>query len=223
MMTQMNTDTVCERILNHTLEIQYLLTGEVKKTAERILHHALEIIYLLTGEEYTIVKKTSPHIHQLTGEIAIKCDNDDIAVNISTEERKYKERHKNDTMMETPQTLRNIGITDSGQEVEEKEGMKIKDEIPSNISLGHQSMIEPYGSGQQDIKEEEIPIDICEAAGLTNRNISGRNQKSVSYKYFRDQELNIIKNNQEENFTSFNSLNNSRVGICEEFQRFNWK
>ncbi|KAM4709230.1 uncharacterized protein O3C94_019469 [Discoglossus pictus] len=79
-----------ERILHHILGILSLLTGKVsvldhltksltvievtqdKETSERILSHTLEIIYLLTGEEYTIVKKHSPHIHQLTGE----CDTD---------------------------------------------------------------------------------------------------------------------------------------------------
>ncbi|KAM4663456.1 uncharacterized protein O3C94_011703 [Discoglossus pictus] len=82
---------VTEKVLNHTLEIIYLLTGEnsllqhlinspitihmnkAKKMSERILSHTLEIIYLLTEEEYTIVKKNSPHsnIHQQTGECNI--------------------------------------------------------------------------------------------------------------------------------------------------------
>ncbi|KAM4642375.1 uncharacterized protein O3C94_016719 isoform 4-T4 [Discoglossus pictus] len=75
-----------EKILNHFLEILSLLTGEVsvfqhlmdsltvlelnkdQKKTERILNLTLDIIYLLTGEEYTIVKKKSPHIHNLTGE-----------------------------------------------------------------------------------------------------------------------------------------------------------
>ncbi|KAM4664469.1 uncharacterized protein O3C94_012563 [Discoglossus pictus] len=44
-----------------------------RKMTERIVNHALQIIYLLTGEEYTIVKKYSPHssIHQLTGQCHI--------------------------------------------------------------------------------------------------------------------------------------------------------
>ncbi|KAM4622868.1 uncharacterized protein O3C94_020570 [Discoglossus pictus] len=77
-----------DRILHHILDILSLLTGKVsvlqnlsltvievsqdKKMTERILSHTLEVIYLLTGEEYTVVKKTSPHIHHLTGE----CDTD---------------------------------------------------------------------------------------------------------------------------------------------------
>ncbi|XP_075434182.1 uncharacterized protein LOC142471258 isoform X2 [Ascaphus truei] len=44
--------------------------GNKKQMSERILNHALEIIYLLMGEEYIIVRKNSPHssIHLLTGE-----------------------------------------------------------------------------------------------------------------------------------------------------------
>ncbi|KAM4614015.1 uncharacterized protein O3C94_022051 [Discoglossus pictus] len=82
-----------ERILKHSLEIIYLLTGEAsllqhltdslmmttmemdKKMTEKVLNQALDIIYLLTGEEYTIVRKNAPqtNIHQLTG----KCDVDE--------------------------------------------------------------------------------------------------------------------------------------------------
>ncbi|KAM4621040.1 gastrula zinc finger protein XlCGF66.1-like [Discoglossus pictus] len=82
----------------------------MEKVAERFLHQALEMIYLLTGEEYTIVKKNSPNIHQLTGEVPIKCD--DVAVYFSMEEWEYIEGHKEhykDVMMENHQTLRASG------------------------------------------------------------------------------------------------------------------
>ncbi|KAM4662923.1 uncharacterized protein O3C94_011257 [Discoglossus pictus] len=79
-----------ERLLNHALEIIYLLTGETllwhhlansqvvieankdKKMTGRLLNCTLDIIYLLTGEEYTLVMKNSPHssIHQLNGEVS---------------------------------------------------------------------------------------------------------------------------------------------------------
>ncbi|KAM4621061.1 zinc finger protein 777-like [Discoglossus pictus] len=62
-------------------------------------------------QEYTIVKKNSPNIHQLTGEVTIKCD--DVAVYFSMEEWEYIEGHKElykDVMMENHQTLRALGI-----------------------------------------------------------------------------------------------------------------
>ncbi|KAM4621050.1 uncharacterized protein O3C94_021004 [Discoglossus pictus] len=83
----------------------------MEKVAERFLHQALEMIYLLTGEEYTIVKKNSPNIHQLTGKVPIKCD--DVAVYFSMEEWEYIEGHKElykDVMMENHQTFRASGI-----------------------------------------------------------------------------------------------------------------
>ncbi|KAM4661930.1 gastrula zinc finger protein XlCGF66.1-like [Discoglossus pictus] len=108
-----------------------------KKMSEKILNHALEIIYLLTGEEYTIVKKNSPHCSnpQLTGEVhisastewavcvfqvPIKCD--DVAVYFSLEEWEYIEGHKElykDLMMERSQTsglLNAVQDTFSGNE-----------------------------------------------------------------------------------------------------------
>ncbi|XP_053577405.1 gastrula zinc finger protein XlCGF57.1 isoform X3 [Bombina bombina] len=104
-----------ERILNHILEILYLLTGEVRKhhnvttrvtnsltashmtgdkmTTERILTHTLQIMYLLTGE------------------VPIKCD--DVAVYFSMEEWDYIEGHKEfykDVMMKTQQVPRTMEI-----------------------------------------------------------------------------------------------------------------
>ncbi|XP_072000149.1 putative CENPB DNA-binding domain-containing protein 1 isoform X2 [Engystomops pustulosus] len=111
--------------------------------SRRILNFSLEIIYLLSGEAYTLVQKTSddpeapsshlqesggwswspsaklpphPQIHEqrileltmkmtalLSGEVPIRCQ--DVAVYFSMEEREYIEGHKDlyqDVMMEDP-------------------------------------------------------------------------------------------------------------------------
>ncbi|KAM8923969.1 gastrula zinc finger protein XlCGF66.1-like [Pelodytes ibericus] len=113
--------------------------------SERILDLTLEIIYLLTGEDYIIMKKPgeietstscpcrtqspslepSPHytiherdddekilhltnknMHQIAGEVPIRCE--DVAVYLSIEEWEYLEGHKdlyNDVMMEDTHPL----------------------------------------------------------------------------------------------------------------------
>ncbi|XP_040284970.1 gastrula zinc finger protein XlCGF66.1-like isoform X2 [Bufo bufo] len=111
-----------------------------KEISRRILDFTLEIISLLSGEDYTIVKKTSggtsiihesegwsrtpiteppPLIHEqkilelthkmmelLTGEVPVRCQ--DVAVYFSMEEWEYVEGHKDlykEAMMEAPRPL----------------------------------------------------------------------------------------------------------------------
>ncbi|MEE6509450.1 hypothetical protein FKM82_026212 [Ascaphus truei] len=131
----------------------------MKQITERILDHTLEIIYLLTGEDYIVVKKHGEHvtdssspcvperfcrtqrpimenptnslihernnnknlmsekilehtniiIHLLTGEVPIKCD--DVAVYFSMEEWEYLEGHKErykDVIMGNHQNLSSL-------------------------------------------------------------------------------------------------------------------
>ncbi|XP_068118489.1 uncharacterized protein [Hyperolius riggenbachi] len=60
----------------------------------KILNQTLEIIALVTGEEWVIVKKDSIHrgIHELTGEIPVKCG--EVAVFFTLDEWSYIQRHK---------------------------------------------------------------------------------------------------------------------------------
>ncbi|XP_075425430.1 uncharacterized protein LOC142465291 isoform X2 [Ascaphus truei] len=136
-----------------------MMNKDKKQMIERILNQTLEIIYLLTGEDYIVVKKQGEHvtdssspcvpeifcrtqrpimenptnslihernndkkllsekilehtniiIHLLTGEVPIKCD--DVAVYFSVEEWEYLEGHKDrykDVMMENLQNLSSL-------------------------------------------------------------------------------------------------------------------
>ncbi|XP_002936841.1 zinc finger protein 2 homolog isoform X1 [Xenopus tropicalis] len=122
-----------------------------KKMTERIVNHALEIIFLLTGEEYIIMKKNAPQsIHLLTGEVHIKSG--DAAVYFSTEEWEYIERHKEsykDVMMETLGTL---GIPTS------KTSGKIVTEVASDKEQKEESFaIRRLDTEVQEIKENSGP------------------------------------------------------------------
>ncbi|XP_053546470.1 oocyte zinc finger protein XlCOF7.1 isoform X3 [Bombina bombina] len=142
-----------EKILNHTLEIIYLLTGKYlinslivqevnkdqKQMTERIMNHVMEIIYLLTGEEYTVVKKTysDSSIHQLIGEvstdISIRCD--DVAVCFPMEKWEYTEGRKElcRDMIENQQTPNTLGIPTSRTSGEDKTRNMLNIDKPEDI------------------------------------------------------------------------------------------
>ncbi|XP_075425377.1 uncharacterized protein LOC142465258 isoform X1 [Ascaphus truei] len=136
-----------------------MMNKDMRQITERILNHTLEIIYLLAGEDYIVVKKHGEHvtdssspcvpericrtqkpimenptnslihernndkkprsekilehaniiIHLLTGEVPIKCD--DVAVYFSMEEWEYLEGHRErykDVMMENHQNVSSL-------------------------------------------------------------------------------------------------------------------
>ncbi|KAM4642071.1 uncharacterized protein O3C94_016444 [Discoglossus pictus] len=177
-----------ERILNHIVEILSLLTGEVSclqyltdsltvldmskdtQKTKVILNHTLAIIYLLTGEEYSIMKNDYPHssIYQLTGECVLDGAKKSIV----------------DEKLQTPralgiQTNRSSGLRDKNADTPSAEGcdeMNEKDILqvtiqpefgggPSNVTPTAISRLEQeefYMRGYQQVKEEEIPVNISE-------------------------------------------------------------
>ncbi|XP_066437636.1 oocyte zinc finger protein XlCOF8.4-like isoform X2 [Eleutherodactylus coqui] len=81
-------------MLDHIASSVKDMTVSKEKISEKILNHALEIIYLVTGEKYVLVKKSSPHccIHPQSGTVPVKCD--DVAVYFSMEEWDYVKGHE---------------------------------------------------------------------------------------------------------------------------------
>ncbi|XP_066443160.1 oocyte zinc finger protein XlCOF8.4-like isoform X2 [Eleutherodactylus coqui] len=138
---------------SHVIDSLKMEKGKSRMTTI-ILNLTLEIIYMLTGEDYTVVKKisgesdtpssvtegwsktqgsiTGPHhlhgrnneekileltkkiIHLLTGEVPVRCE--DVTVYLSMEEWEYLEGHKDlykDVMMENHQTLISPDLTET--------------------------------------------------------------------------------------------------------------
>ncbi|XP_044155804.1 oocyte zinc finger protein XlCOF7.1-like isoform X1 [Bufo gargarizans] len=123
-----NKSAIKEKIINLTLEILYLLTGEdyiiVKKPGGHATHNRLQVVegicrtlgnVLLTpphsvtpqeDNEQKILELTNKIIELLTGEVSIRCQ--DVTVCFSMEEWEYIERHKDlykDILMENRQNI----------------------------------------------------------------------------------------------------------------------
>ncbi|XP_044152327.1 zinc finger protein 3-like isoform X1 [Bufo gargarizans] len=127
---QENGNELTDRVLNLTLEIIYLLTGEdctvVKKTSGQCMNTSscpllsmspspmnippLHSLICRNKNEQKILELTKKILELLTGEVPIRCQ--DVTVHFSMEEWEYLEGHKdlyNDAMIENHQPL---SITD---------------------------------------------------------------------------------------------------------------
>ncbi|XP_053578068.1 zinc finger protein 615 isoform X2 [Bombina bombina] len=152
-----------ERILNHALEIIYLLTGEIsvfqdlvnsliindtskdrKRTTERIVTHALEIISLLTGE------------------VPIKCD--DVAVYFTIEEWAFIEGHKEfykDLVLENEESHRTLCISSSNSSGLEREHL----DTDSAVAAAQEEEEER----DTDVQQLDIRAETCAGEDLKTK------------------------------------------------------
>ncbi|KAM4642099.1 uncharacterized protein O3C94_016479 [Discoglossus pictus] len=215
-------EKMSEKILTHTLEIIYLLTGEAallqhltnsliktemskdKEMTKRILNHALEIIHLLTGEEYTIVKKNSPH-SSMTGEYDVDdhksmMDENNQAIKTleirtskssgikdehvdSVSETENNEVDEKDILQVTihselcaglhEDNLHNLSINEEG----EYDGGQM---VAQQVEIHSDHSVDPGMRDHLQIKEEEIPVNICED-GFMSMNTPGQHPRSQHF------------------------------------------
>ncbi|XP_053567261.1 gastrula zinc finger protein XlCGF8.2DB isoform X1 [Bombina bombina] len=170
-----------EQILNHILEILYLLTGERvtnsltasdmtgdKMTTERILTHTLQIMYLLTGECCVF-------------QVPIK--RDDVAVYFSMEEWEYIEGHKElykDVMMETHQALRTMEIP----------GNESSGENDVKISCNTEQTEDQWQRNMPDAAEQEI-CDNISTGEFTNCNNPSHDQSADASLHLQNQRSHV--------------------------------
>ncbi|XP_056387581.1 oocyte zinc finger protein XlCOF8.4-like isoform X2 [Hyla sarda] len=124
----MDRSQVATKIVNLTLEIIYLLTGEdyghLKEFGPDIKPRAQPCTsgfrdpnmtpLFHNGQKQIILKLTNKIIELLTGEVPVRCE--DVTVHFSMEEWEYLEGHKDlykEVMLETDEPLTPLGLTDS--------------------------------------------------------------------------------------------------------------
>ncbi|XP_077322615.1 uncharacterized protein LOC143956283 [Lithobates pipiens] len=163
-----------EKILNLTLEIIYLLTGEdykvVKKTSgdpltpSSCLHRTSPIIvpplHSLKAEVTSakkILEVTNKIIEMLTGEVPIRCQ--DVTVYFSMEEWEYLEGHKDlykDVMMENQPPLTSPDGSSNGNPPERcPRPLYSRDSTQKDPNISHHHQDEELTYIKPEIKEKE--------------------------------------------------------------------
>ncbi|XP_075704287.1 uncharacterized protein LOC142702106 [Rhinoderma darwinii] len=215
--------------------------------SRRILDFTLEIIYLLSGEEYTIVKKTSgdcttpiihesggwsssespitepaPHsrIHEkkildliykmtelLTGEVPIRCQ--DVTVYFSMEEWEYLEGHKDlyeEVMMEDYRPRTSQDGSSRGNPPERCPSPLYSQDCPEenhNVPENHQEW--EYLEGHKDLYEEVMMEDYrpCTSQdGSSRRNPPERCPSPLYSQDCQEENHNVPENHQGEDLTN---------------------
>ncbi|XP_075698642.1 uncharacterized protein LOC142663725 [Rhinoderma darwinii] len=177
-----------ERILNLTLEIIYLLTGEDytagKKTSNKqdtpgVLQGWSGTQSPIMDNEQKILKLTNKIIELLTGEVPIRCQ--DVTVYFSMAEWEYIEGHKDlyrDVMMEEHQPLTSPGKRDLYRDVMMEDHKPLTSPDGSNIKTPAERCLSPLYS-------EDCPEEI--------RNVTQDHQESEVSTYHKDESLINIK------------------------------